>query len=82
MPAHRILLLTFTRRAAREMLGRATEAAGSRNAPWGGTFHSVAHRVIAANAAALGLRVKLGSARSAKRVNSDWKPRGTEPVGP
>lgn len=55
VPAQRILLLTFTRRAAREMLGRATEAAGSRQAPWGGTFHSVAHRVIGANAAALGL---------------------------
>ena len=57
VPAHRVLLLTFTRRAAREMLGRATAAAGTRRGqvPWGGTFHSVAHRVIAANAAALGL---------------------------
>jgi DNA helicase II / ATP-dependent DNA helicase PcrA len=56
VPAHRVLLLTFTRRAAAEMLAR---AAGSsverRQKPWGGTFHSVAHRVLAANAAALGL---------------------------
>ncbi len=53
MPAHRVLLLTFTRRAAAEMLSRA--AADRRQKPWGGTFHSVAHRIIAANATALGL---------------------------
>jgi DNA helicase II / ATP-dependent DNA helicase PcrA len=53
VPAHRVLLLTFTRRAAAEMLGRA--AVDRRSRPWGGTFHSVAHRIVAANAAALGL---------------------------
>jgi DNA helicase-2/ATP-dependent DNA helicase PcrA len=53
VPAQRVLLLTFTRRAAAEMLGRA--AADRRSRPWGGTFHSVAHRILAANAAALGL---------------------------
>jgi len=53
VPAHRVLLLTFTRRAAAEMLGRA--ARDRRQKPWGGTFHSVAHRLVAANAAALGL---------------------------
>jgi DNA helicase-2/ATP-dependent DNA helicase PcrA len=53
VPAHRVLLLTFTRRAAAEMLGRA--ARDRRQQPWGGTFHSVAHRIVAANAAALGL---------------------------
>ena len=54
VPAHRVLLLlTFTRRAAAEMLGRA--ARDRRQKPWGGTFHSVAHRIVAANAAALGL---------------------------
>ena len=53
MPAHRVLLLTFTRRAAAEMVGRA--AVDRRSRPWGGTFHSVAHRIVAANAAALGL---------------------------
>ena len=52
-PAHRVLLLTFTRRAAAEMLSRAV--ADQRSRPWGGTFHSVAHRVLAANATALGL---------------------------
>jgi DNA helicase-2/ATP-dependent DNA helicase PcrA len=56
VPAHRVLLLTFTRRAAAEMLARATgNTADRRQKPWGGTFHSVAHRVVAANAAALGL---------------------------
>jgi DNA helicase-2/ATP-dependent DNA helicase PcrA len=53
----RILLLTFTRRAAREMLQR-TQALlrgvdGSRKV-LGGTFHSVAHRFIRVHAASLG----------------------------
>ena len=56
VPAHRVLLLTFTRRAAAEMLGRAAgNSADRRQRPWGGTFHSVGHRIVAANAAALGL---------------------------
>src|SRR5215213_8560228 len=65
VPAERILLLTFTRRAAREMLGRAQALAGAA-APGsaggrvarrvtGGTFHAVAHRFVRAHAAALGL---------------------------
>ena len=58
VPAHRVLLLTFTRRAAAEMLGRA--AADRRQRPWGGTFHSVAHRIIAANTTALGLPGEFG----------------------
>lgn len=66
-PAERILLLTFTRRAAREMIGR-TEALvadaarrGDLAAPIrpgkvvGGTFHSVAHRVLRRHAATLGI---------------------------
>ncbi|MEJ7568471.1 MAG: ATP-dependent helicase [Gaiellaceae bacterium] len=53
----RVLLLTFTRRAAREMLARtrtllSPDIAGS---VVGGTFHSTAHRVIRAHAATLGL---------------------------
>jgi DNA helicase-2/ATP-dependent DNA helicase PcrA len=54
VPAERILLLTFTRRAAREMLARAAAGRG-RRPPRGGTFHSVAHRVVSTQAAALGL---------------------------
>lgn len=47
VPPSRILLLTFTRRAAREMIRRAermvaTDIAGI----WGGTFHAVGNRLI------------------------------------
>jgi DNA helicase-2/ATP-dependent DNA helicase PcrA len=57
VPAERILLLTFTRRAADEMLTRAAALArlSSNQRPRGGTFHAVAHRYIAAYADALGL---------------------------
>ncbi|MGF7235496.1 MAG: ATP-dependent helicase [Frankia sp.] len=54
----RILLLTFTRRAADEMLARAAAVCGNRGAGrrlWGGTFHAVAHRLVSAHAEALGL---------------------------
>jgi DNA helicase-2/ATP-dependent DNA helicase PcrA len=54
VPAERILLLTFTRRAAREMLARAAAGRNGR-VPWGGTFHSIAHRMVSTHAAALGL---------------------------
>lgn len=58
VPPERILLLTFTRRAAEEMLNRASSLCGARDAArriWGGTFHAVAHRLISEYAAALGL---------------------------
>ena len=57
VPAERILLLTFTRRAADEMLARATNLArlAGPQRPRGGTFHAVAHRYISAYAEALGL---------------------------
>jgi DNA helicase-2/ATP-dependent DNA helicase PcrA len=44
----RILLLTFTRRAAAEMLGRVTSASTNRAAGqvWGGTFHATANRLL------------------------------------
>jgi len=53
----RILLLTFTRRAAREMLQRAAALATTSTARRvaGGTFHSVAHRVLRRHHAAVGL---------------------------
>jgi DNA helicase-2/ATP-dependent DNA helicase PcrA len=62
-PSERILLLTFTRRAAREMIARTEALVGrsgtasthARARVVGGTFHSVAHRVLRRNAAALGL---------------------------
>lgn len=62
----RILLLTFTRRAAHEMLKRAesilnsssstrTGMAPSVSRLWGGTFHAIANRLLRAHAQALGL---------------------------
>ncbi len=54
----RIMLLTFTRRAAREMLQRTRALvampAGHKGV-LGGTFHSVAHRFVRMHASALGL---------------------------
>ena len=57
VPPERVLLLTFTRHAADEMLARAANMVGLRGGrrPWGGTFHAVAHRFIAAYAELLGL---------------------------
>lgn len=55
VPAERILLLTFTRRAAREMLQRARGMVPASSRVLGGTFHSVAHRLVRRHAAALGL---------------------------
>ena len=54
----RLLLVTFTRRAARELLGRARSQApfGAAAATIvGGTFHSLAHRFVRLHAGALGL---------------------------
>ena len=53
----RILLLTFSRRAAREMLSRAAAIVGETRATrvWGGTFHAVANRLLRIYGAALGL---------------------------
>ena len=53
----RILLLTFSRRSAAELLGRAEQLAGRRvtAACWGGTFHAVAHRLLRRHGRALGL---------------------------
>ena len=47
IPPERILLLTFTRRAAAEMLMRAERLVGSAGSRvHGGTFHSVGHRLL------------------------------------
>jgi len=53
----RILLLTFTRRAAREMLSRAEGLTGGRRfgRVWGGTFHASANRLLRLHGGALGL---------------------------
>jgi DNA helicase-2/ATP-dependent DNA helicase PcrA len=63
---HRVLLLTFTRRAALEMTRRAkqilaasrggvTIGAESTLLPWSGTFHPIGNRLLRQHAAALAL---------------------------
>jgi DNA helicase II / ATP-dependent DNA helicase PcrA len=63
VPPDRIMLLTFTRRAAREMLQRTRSLvpmpAGS-GGVLGGTFHSVAHGFLRLHASALGLAPGFG----------------------
>ena len=53
----RLLLLTFTRRAAAEMIGRVGSACPGRSANqiWGGTFHSIANRLLRRYGSAAGL---------------------------
>jgi DNA helicase-2/ATP-dependent DNA helicase PcrA len=63
VPPERIMLLTFTRRAARQMLQRTRALvampAGT-GGVLGGTFHSVAHRFVRLHASALGLASGFG----------------------
>jgi DNA helicase-2/ATP-dependent DNA helicase PcrA len=57
IPPERILLLTFTNKAAGEMMRRVADLLGTQLlALWGGTFHSVGARILRANAEALGYR--------------------------
>lgn len=55
LPPENILLLTFTNRAARSMTSRATELLGLNvTRLWGGTFHSIANRLLRQYASRLG----------------------------
>lgn len=58
-PPERILLLTFTRRAAEEMLKRAASAISTEGQTvsrvWGGTFHAFANRILRIYADSVGL---------------------------
>ena len=55
VPADRSLLLTFTNKAAKEMMGRVTDLIGrDMSELWGGTFHSIGHRVLRRHAEVLG----------------------------
>jgi DNA helicase-2/ATP-dependent DNA helicase PcrA len=57
IPADRILLLTFTNKAAGEMMRRVADLLG-RQLPslWGGTFHSIGARILRQHADLLGYR--------------------------
>ncbi len=55
VPAESILLLTFTRRAAEEMIERAAEILGRREPVAGGTFHSFANLALRRYGKAIGL---------------------------
>lgn len=56
VPAERILLLTFTRRAAQEMIQRAERLVGSASRHVaGGTFHGTGHRLLRRFGAAAGI---------------------------
>ncbi|MEO8074608.1 MAG: UvrD-helicase domain-containing protein, partial [Acidobacteriota bacterium] len=52
----RILLATFTNRAAREMLKRVETLTGSQNVHriWGGTFHRIANLILRRHAVSIG----------------------------
>jgi len=55
IPADRILLLTFTNKAAGEMMRRVSDLLGHElRSLWGGTFHSIGARVLRLHADALG----------------------------
>jgi ATP-dependent DNA helicase UvrD/PcrA len=55
IPADRILLLTFTNKAAREMMRRVSDLLGQElPALWGGTFHSIGARILRSHAQLLG----------------------------
>ncbi len=52
-----ILLLTFTNKASREMLERVENLTGvSRRHLWGGTFHSIAQRILRVHGELVGLK--------------------------
>jgi len=57
IPADRILLLTFTNKASKEMMRRVNDLLGAElSSLWGGTFHSVGHRILRRNAEKIGYR--------------------------
>src|SRR6476659_11303147 len=55
IPPDRILLLTFTNKAAKEMMRRVADLLGQELATlWGGTFHSIGNRILRQHAKLLG----------------------------
>jgi superfamily I DNA/RNA helicase len=57
IPPDRILLLTFTNKAAHEMMRRVSDLIGQElRTLWGGTFHSIGARILRSHAETLGYR--------------------------
>jgi len=57
VPARSILLLTFTNKAAREMLERVRSLVpGASEGVWGGTFHSIGNRILRSHSEGVGFR--------------------------
>ena len=57
IPPERILLLTFTNKAAKEMMRRVADLLGQElPSLWGGTFHSIANRILRQHAPLLGFQ--------------------------
>src|SRR6201997_3948596 len=57
IPVERILLLTFTNKAAKEMMRRVADILGSDlSSLWGGTFHSIGNRLLRRHCDRLGYR--------------------------
>ena len=57
IPADRILLLTFTNKAAGEMMRRVSDLLGHElRSLWGGTFHSIGARILRLHADQAGYR--------------------------
>lgn len=57
IPPERILLLTFTNKAAGEMMRRVADLLGTQLlALWGGTFHAIGARILRVHAETLGYR--------------------------
>src|SRR6266436_2633141 len=55
IPPERVLLLTFTNKAAREMMRRVSDLLGQElPALWGGTFHAMGNRILRLHAERLG----------------------------
>ena len=42
-----ILLVTFTNKAAKEMIGRVSKLTNGEKLHWAGTFHHIAYRILA-----------------------------------
>src|ERR1041384_989379 len=55
IPPDRILLLTFTNKASKEMMRRVADLLGQElQSLWGGTFHSIGNRILRSHAPLLG----------------------------